>query len=175
MKKHQPSQPIVFQRADPAALAGFDPRTKCCTMNCGPHRDDPRTATERQFLCEDCLPGAPNMSATLTVQAKQESIVSIWKTVEGENFTKDVCLVPCPHCLGQDALIVSDVEVDGRAPERYPQAVHCGGCGARGPWSKTEEGAADAWNKTAGIATVSITEWRHAPHCEPGDHDDFPF
>ncbi len=47
-------EPIVFTRADPAALARFDPRTKVCTMNCGPHRDDPRSNVERQFLCGDC-------------------------------------------------------------------------------------------------------------------------
>lgn len=27
---------------------------KICTMNCGPHRDDTRTAEERQASCEDC-------------------------------------------------------------------------------------------------------------------------
>jgi hypothetical protein len=47
-------QPLVFTRADPKALAAFDPRTKQCTMNCGPHRDDPRTWQERQFLCPEC-------------------------------------------------------------------------------------------------------------------------
>lgn len=46
--------PIEFQRADPEALAKFDPRTKVCTMNCGPHRDDPRGNKERKFLCDDC-------------------------------------------------------------------------------------------------------------------------
>jgi hypothetical protein len=30
---------LHFTRADPAALARFDPKTKLCTMNCGPHRD----------------------------------------------------------------------------------------------------------------------------------------
>lgn len=43
-----------FERADPAALAAFDPRTKACTMNCGPSFDDPRSPEERRLLCPDC-------------------------------------------------------------------------------------------------------------------------
>lgn len=43
-----------FPRADPAALAAFDPRTKACTMNCGPSNEDPRSPEERRFLCPDC-------------------------------------------------------------------------------------------------------------------------
>lgn len=39
---------------DPAALANFDPRTKVCSMNCGPHADDPRSHAERAFLCPEC-------------------------------------------------------------------------------------------------------------------------
>lgn len=46
---------LHFPRADPAALAAFDPSTRYCTMNCGPHRDDPRTAAERKLLCGDCV------------------------------------------------------------------------------------------------------------------------
>lgn len=49
------TKPIEFPRADPKALAEFDPTTKICTMNCGPHRDDPRDVKERLFLCTDCL------------------------------------------------------------------------------------------------------------------------
>lgn len=45
---------IQFTRADPAELARFDPSTKQCTMNCGPHIDDPRTDTERKLLCSEC-------------------------------------------------------------------------------------------------------------------------
>lgn len=48
--------PLVFTRADPALLAKFDPASKECTMNCGPHRDDPRTKEERMFLCPECIP-----------------------------------------------------------------------------------------------------------------------
>lgn len=47
-------KPIEFQRADPKALSEFDPSTKRCTMNCGPHKDDPRSNKERKFLCDDC-------------------------------------------------------------------------------------------------------------------------
>lgn len=46
---------IEFQRADPEELAKFDPTTKVCTMNCGPHVLDPRTTKERKFLCADCM------------------------------------------------------------------------------------------------------------------------
>jgi hypothetical protein len=46
---------IHWQRADPIALSQFDESTKQCTMNCGPHREDPRSRKERKFLCEDCV------------------------------------------------------------------------------------------------------------------------
>jgi hypothetical protein len=47
--------PIQWPRADQAALAAFDPSAKLCTMNCGPHRDDPRTRAECKLLCGDCV------------------------------------------------------------------------------------------------------------------------
>jgi hypothetical protein len=53
-KLKQPSKPIVFKRADPKELATFDSSTKRCVMNCGPHLQDPRSSTERKFLCTDC-------------------------------------------------------------------------------------------------------------------------
>lgn len=53
-KPKQPTAPLVFPRANPDDLAQFDPATKQCTMNCGPHREDPRSDKERQFLCDDC-------------------------------------------------------------------------------------------------------------------------
>jgi hypothetical protein len=46
---------IEWPRADPVELAKFDPATKTCTMNCGPHAHDPRKQVERIFLCGDCL------------------------------------------------------------------------------------------------------------------------
>lgn len=45
---------IEWPRADPAALEKFDPATKICQMNCGPHAYDPRSRKERLFLCSDC-------------------------------------------------------------------------------------------------------------------------
>ncbi len=45
---------IIWPRADPIALTKFYPSTKRCTMNCGQHKDDPRTYKECKFLCEDC-------------------------------------------------------------------------------------------------------------------------
>jgi hypothetical protein len=49
-------RPIEWPRADPELLRKFDPRTKQCTMNCGPHCKDPRTSAERKFLCDECIP-----------------------------------------------------------------------------------------------------------------------
>lgn len=43
-----------WPRADPVALEQFDPATKTCNMNCGPHAHDPRSRKERLFLCDDC-------------------------------------------------------------------------------------------------------------------------
>lgn len=57
------AKPIVFTRADPAALAKFDPSTKRCAMNCGPHIDDPRSWQERQLLCDECYPVEPSRPA----------------------------------------------------------------------------------------------------------------
>lgn len=55
-ERTETKKPVEWPRADPAKLAKFDPETKRCTMNCGPHRDDPRTDAERKFLCDDCMP-----------------------------------------------------------------------------------------------------------------------
>ena len=49
-----PPPPLAFPRADPVALKAFDPRTKICVMNCGPHNLDPRDDKERKFLCDEC-------------------------------------------------------------------------------------------------------------------------
>lgn len=54
--KPQEEKPIEWTRADPAELAKFDPASKVCTMNCGPHALDPRNRAERLFLCDDCEP-----------------------------------------------------------------------------------------------------------------------
>ena len=52
--------PMVFTRADPAALARFDPRTKHCLMNCGRHSLDVRSKAERKFLCPECYEVDPS-------------------------------------------------------------------------------------------------------------------
>ena len=64
-----PETPIEWPRADPAALANFDPATKSCTMNCGPHGLDPRSREERLFLCDDCdrHPAPTDYTHTTTV------------------------------------------------------------------------------------------------------------
>jgi hypothetical protein len=49
-----PEAPIAWERADPAALAAFDPSSKSCDMNCGKHGLDPRSREERLFLCDLC-------------------------------------------------------------------------------------------------------------------------
>lgn len=54
MKAQAAAKPFDWPRADPAELAKFDPATKTCLMNCGQHRDDPRSEKERLFLCGDC-------------------------------------------------------------------------------------------------------------------------
>ena len=54
-----PAAPMVWTRADPEALARFDPRTKVCSMNCGPSTDDPRCSNERALLCDECWEVAP--------------------------------------------------------------------------------------------------------------------
>ena len=46
--------PLQWERADPAALATFDPASKTCDMNCGKHGLDPRSREERLFLCDLC-------------------------------------------------------------------------------------------------------------------------
>lgn len=54
---HTPPPPpdsIQWPRADPGELAAFDPSTRRCTMNCSPHRLDPRSHAERLLLCGDC-------------------------------------------------------------------------------------------------------------------------
>lgn len=49
------STAVEWPRADPGDLAKFDPATKQCVQNCGPHKHDPRCAKERMFLCADCV------------------------------------------------------------------------------------------------------------------------
>lgn len=68
--------PIDFPRADPAALAKFDPSTKRCTMGCGQHAADPRSKEECAFLCDECVTVAPAAAPALpgAVDEKQEHL-----------------------------------------------------------------------------------------------------
>lgn len=64
---------IEWPRADPAALAAFDPETKTCTMNCGPHALDPRSRKERKLLCDDCVPYCPSVHEQLHECQRREA------------------------------------------------------------------------------------------------------
>lgn len=66
-------RPIDWPRADPVALADFDPATKTCVMNCGPHGLDPRSREERKFLCSDCEPHRPNVYEQLRESLAREA------------------------------------------------------------------------------------------------------
>lgn len=63
---------IDWPRADPVALAAFDPASKTCTMNCGPHGLDPRSRKERKFLCDDCEPYKPSVHEQLRESQARE-------------------------------------------------------------------------------------------------------
>jgi hypothetical protein len=154
-------QPIVFQRADPVELQRFDPQTKRCTMYCGPHVDDPRSAAERAFLCDDCV--------TVAAMTKR---LRIYKYEGDKLYSREGNIGRCPHCNGFE-LIVSEVERQGYPPEQFPSAVHCGDCGASGPWGDTEESALAAWNRTARVHTGFTTAWQRVLTSEPSD--DLPF
>lgn len=65
--------PIEWPRADPVALATFDPATKTCVMNCGPHGLDPRSREERKFLCTDCEPYRPSVHEQLRESLAREA------------------------------------------------------------------------------------------------------
>lgn len=100
--------------------------------------------------------------------------IGIWKTEHGETFACEISIGPCPHCLGYE-LVVSDVAVQGRASDEYPLAVHCGECGARGPWGRTDEEAVRRWNNAMNVKTEARTEWQLIPRTEGGVSDDEPF
>ncbi len=74
--------PMEWLRADSVALAAFDPNTKQCTMNCSPHKDDPRKEPERKLLCGDCLP----LHADPRGHTRWEDLGHLGKVVEGMQF-----------------------------------------------------------------------------------------
>ena len=57
---------IEWRRADQLELEKFDSRTRRCVMNCGKSIYDPRSDTERKFLCSDCESNSlpPNANVT---------------------------------------------------------------------------------------------------------------
>lgn len=82
-KKNMPPKvypPIEWPRADPEALARFDPKTKTCTMNCGPHEHDPRSWAECKFLCDDCL---------ITERAKMKNCEALGMIREARALLRD--------------------------------------------------------------------------------------
>lgn len=95
---------------------------------------------------------------------KVHNSIEVWRHVDGSAYSRLLSLAPCPHCLGYE-LAVFDVQVDGRSPDQWPDAVHCGGCGARGPWGQSEEDAVALWNSTSGVETEFRSEWAlvHTP------------
>lgn len=88
-------EPIVWPRADPEALAKFDPRTKECTMNCGKHADDPRSAAECKFLCEDCVPATPRKQYVDMPQNVEQAQLMV---LLGMNYLEQ----HAPHLLKKD-------------------------------------------------------------------------
>jgi hypothetical protein len=72
-----PLAPLLWPRSDPAELAAFDPRTKRCTMNCGPHRDDPRSQAERQLQCGDCVPTTAPEVASVPVALLHQALEAL--------------------------------------------------------------------------------------------------
>lgn len=64
---------IEWPRAEPAALVGFDPNSKWCTMNCGKHALDPRSEAERKFLCDECAPYVPSVHEQLRAALAREA------------------------------------------------------------------------------------------------------
>jgi len=113
-----------------------------------------------------------SMSGTIKPKPRMYEILD---TIDGVRKSKKVTLACCLFCDSAE-LIVSDVEREGYDPLKWPSAVHCGGCGARGPWGWTEYRAVERWNQTCGIETCSLTEWESLPDlAEFASSDDLPF
>lgn len=65
--------PPVWQRTPAADMAGFDPASKVCTMNCGRHIDDPRSEAEFKFQCDDCAK-APGLLTAADADLLEQAI-----------------------------------------------------------------------------------------------------
>lgn len=99
----------------------------------------------------------------------------IWVFTAGDCWEAMVLLTiaACPHC-GSPELISSEVVRLGYPPEKWPYAVHCGGCGAVGPWAKDEEAAVRIWNRLSGTDTDHGRRIEHAtqhplPYADPNE------
>ncbi len=133
MTSTAPAAPIEWTRADPAELAKFDPASRICTMNCGPHRLDPRTRAERIFLCDDC-------ECAPTPAPDQLSMFSL------------TGLMPCPFC-GQTKL--SRISRKQPAGEVVPLCIQCEACGATGPVAATHDQLSSLWDVRASIGRTA--------------------
>lgn len=83
-----------------------------------------------------------------------------------------VTAIPCHFCCGFE-LAPQSVEFtpgDPRAPEYY---VGCAGCGARGPWGRTELEAVAEWNGDSNIEFRS--PWTIAKAASDGIDADIPY
>src|SRR5574340_715743 len=99
------SAQVNWCRADPVELSILDPTTRLCVMNCGPHRDDPRSDTERKRLCNDWLKVSKPMNRSLLAgyrngykyalcfKCKQEQPRKGGKYVDGAARQRFVCAV----------------------------------------------------------------------------------
>lgn len=114
----------TFPRADPAALAAYVPGSKRCTMNCGAHVNDPRSAAERAVLCDDCetvklLEVELAQSATATnwvAQADPEAQpIELVKPTAIEPSAADVWV---SEAIAEKAVVLGEVLAEG------PQAIN---------------------------------------------------
>lgn len=101
MKKQPVAQvirKIEFLRVDPKALRQFDPSTKYCTMNCGRHVDDPRSAAERKFLCDDCQPVTKDIKMNTNTEIDLAYIIE-WSDGTKSSSHSAIYSIPFEHIL----------------------------------------------------------------------------
>lgn len=108
-KDNAQAAPIDWPRADPAALAAFDPASKVCTMNCSQHCLDPRSRAELLLVCDDCdkVPPARPLIDPRTVSAVFDQVA---RCLEGHALALEVLddykadavrdLLPVPRLRG---------------------------------------------------------------------------
>lgn len=80
-----------FPRSTPAELEKLDPASKRCTMNCGPHAQDPRSMEERKLQCDDCETVNPDPKRPDYERALE--IIPTWpKTISIEDVSEKLGL-----------------------------------------------------------------------------------